>query len=115
MDMWPIVDLPSLASDVKRLQASADSDAGRIHQLERRVTQLTLACAALWQLVKKTSDLSEVDLQAAIDHALATNANIPGDMSPRPLFCPACDHKLPPNSTRCLYCGAAIPQQNHVA
>ena len=100
--------LGDLEAETSRLKAVAQGDGDRLHDLNKRVTQLALISAALWELLKKNTHLSEDDLKREIEKLNASGITPPGAAPPDHVYCPSCDHRISPTANRCLYCGAAV-------
>lgn len=77
-----------------------------VRNLQERVEKLTLACAALWELLKERTEFSEDDLLAAIAALDLRDGKKDGKMTPTLKACPKCNRPMSPKHHRCLYCGA---------
>ena len=61
--------------------------------LEQKHEQLKLVTFAMWQMLKSHTGLTDGELDNRV-------ANVEAGKK-----CMICSHKVPKNSTRCLYCG----------
>jgi hypothetical protein len=120
MDLWEIfgnwdhLRIHELEDETSRLKAANTSDRDRLHDLNQRVTQLSLACAAMWELLKRNTNLSEDDLKRSIEELRSRGIAPPG-ASPDYVYCPPCAHKISSAVNRCVYCGAAITSRTSEA
>jgi hypothetical protein len=108
---WDLVPLRDLEAETSRLKNAAERDADRLYDLNRRVTQLAMVSAALWELLKKKADLSEDDLRRTLEEINASGKTPPGAAPPDQVYCPSCNHQISPTVNRCVYCGAAVTPQ----
>jgi hypothetical protein len=73
--------------------------------LEDRVDRLTLVCAAMWELVRDRTELTEADLLAKVEEVDLRDGQADGKIK-RVKRCPKCDRVMNPRHAKCLYCGA---------
>ena len=83
-----------------------------VRELERRNDRISLACQALWELLKERTDLTEEDLQQRILDVDLRDGVADGKITQQLSECPEC--KRPTNSKRayCIFCGAKLDQPN---
>lgn len=79
-----------------------------IEQLENRLARTTLACQALWELLKTRVGLTEEELLAKMDEIDLRDGVRDGKMSPTVCLCGSCGRKVNSISPRCMYCGAEL-------
>jgi hypothetical protein len=90
------------ASEAARTASDADR---AVHSLEDRLDRLTLACTAMWALIREKTDLTEEDLVRKVKE-LDLGAGQGDPKIGRQLAkCPQCGHVMSPRHRRCLYCG----------
>ena len=87
---------------------AADAKAG-MKQLEERLDKLTLACMALWEIVKETSNLTDEDLMERVRLLDLTDGKEDGKATRGVTTCPSCNRTMSSRHTRCMYCGATRP------
>jgi hypothetical protein len=96
-------------SEAADAQREARSASQRAAELEQQVERLTLACAAMWELLQSKTGLTEdqlidritqIDTRDGVSDARITQAVRP---------CCKCRRPVPARRSRCLYCGAAQP------
>ena len=79
-------------------------------RLENRLDYLEMACAAMWDLLKKRNGYSDEELVAAIQAVDARDGNVDGKMGRVNRICPSCKRKLlTRDSPKCSWCGADLP------
>lgn len=81
-------------ADAERSAESAESKVDRcarnVEDLQRHMERLSLACQAMWELLRSCSDLTEDDLEKKILEIDGRDGNVDGKMGVQPLDCPAC-------------------------
>jgi hypothetical protein len=100
-------------TDAIRQSASAESAAREAHrdivQVQDKLDRLTLACAALWELVKERTNLTENDLAARIAILDAKDGIADGKMTRTVQPCANCKRPISPQHRKCMYCGTEQP------
>jgi hypothetical protein len=96
------------ARDVGDMRSEASSLQRRIDELERQVEGLTLACTAMWSLVKGQTGLTEDQLAARVRDLDLSDGKLDGRMAREPQRCPGCGRQISPRHQRCLYCGKGV-------
>ncbi|MCB9899663.1 MAG: hypothetical protein H6825_16780 [Planctomycetes bacterium] len=81
-----------------------------VEQLEQSVERLTLACAALWELLKESGAFDDDELLKRIMHLDLRDGSLDGRLNSGPRACPECGRKNGAKRTSCLYCGRAMPR-----
>ena len=96
----------SRASELGRDLAGAQRE---LERLQGTVDKLSLACAALWELLKERDGLADDALLQRILEIDLRDGVIDGRIHERPSECPQCGRKNGPRRTSCLYCASALP------
>jgi len=89
-------------------ERSAERAAEDVEQLRAEVGRLTLACAALWTLVKEHGHTDE-ELLARMQELDLRDGKLDGRMAPEVATCAACGRKTKAGRRACLYCGKELP------
>ncbi|MBT3278289.1 MAG: hypothetical protein HN909_06870 [Phycisphaerales bacterium] len=89
----------------------ANPMAGHDVALARRVDKLTMACMAMWELIRDQTTLTEEDLIAKMREIDLRDGSEDGKLTLRVRNCPACNRPVGPRSDQCLYCGADMPSE----
>ena len=94
----------------ERLAEAAESKADRaartLEDLRPHVDRLSLACQAMWELLRECSDLKEEDLERKILEVDGRDGSVDGKIGVQQLDCPACGRKTNSKRNSCLFCGA---------
>ncbi len=89
-------------------EAKVDRSARMIEDLQRQVERLSLACQAMWELLRQCSDLTEDDLDKKILEIDGRDGCVDGKIGVQALDCPACGRKTSSKRNTCVMCGAPI-------
>lgn len=92
--------------------SKADRYAADIADVRRQVDRLTLACQAMWELIRDRTGLTEEDIEAKILEIDARDGSVDGKISTKSVNCTSCGR--PTNSRRgsCVMCGAPIKREH---
>jgi hypothetical protein len=94
------------ASDkAKQLQSEVDD-------LRRRADALTIACQALWEIVRPRLALDEQTVVRKMQEIDLRDGQADGKISTRPVTCPRCSRNSNSKRRACVYCGAPLPTGN---
>lgn len=98
----------SAQSSNEKAKRKADRFSEDIADLRQHTERLSLACQAMWELLRDFSDLTEEHIENKILEIDARDGKADGRMSPQLLDCWECGR--PTNSSRraCVMCGAPI-------
>lgn len=92
--------------------AQAKSRAGRVEdrvrELEMRLDRVSLACEALWTIVREKLDLSDEDLKARIDAIDLSDGQLDGRVKRDIKKCPSCGRAVNRKHNQCMYCRAPV-------
>ena len=109
--LWESYQQTRLA-DAERAAESAESKADRyartVEDLQRHANRLSLACQAMWELLRECSDLTEDDLEKKILEIDGRDGCVDGKIGVQALDCPACGRKTNSKRSSCIMCGAPI-------
>ncbi len=89
-------------------EAKVDRCASTIEDLQRHVDRLSLACQAMWELLRECSNLTEEDLEKRILEIDARDGCVDGKIGVQVLDCPSCGRKTNSKRTSCVMCGAPV-------
>jgi len=110
--MWAMT--PSASADTRSSGEDAQvrgelARAGdQLLAMHSQVDRLTLACAAMWSLLKQHGHTEE-ELLAAMQALDMRDGRIDGKLPAPPRICAACKRKSAAVRASCLYCGAKLP------
>ena len=89
---------------------TADQAKNHAKDLERTVDRLTLACLAMWELVREKTDLDNDDLMQRITEIDLRDGHLDDRLVQRRRECPSCARTTHGRRDWCLYCGHAFPR-----
>ena len=91
-----------------KAERTAEGAADRLAALQNHVERLSLACQALWELLRDRTELTEEDLEAKVVEVDMRDGRLDAKIGTTQQDCPACGRKT--NSTRsiCIMCGAPL-------
>ena len=90
-------------------QNAAERTRWEIDDLKRRTDALTIACQALWELVRTHSGMNDEMILHKMQEIDARDGKVDGKISTSLAACPACGRNSKAARKCCLYCGAALP------
>jgi len=90
-------------------EATARLTQEHVRASDERLDQLLLVCAAMWELLRERTNLTEEDLVARVAEIDARDGVADGRITKQPRTCPGCGHTVYPRHKKCLYCGADLP------
>lgn len=93
---------------VDQTLTKVDRCAVEIANIGRALDRLSLACQAMWELLRERSDLTEDDIEAKILEIDGRDGRVDGQIGASVMTCTACGR--PTNSRRdtCVMCGAPV-------
>lgn len=109
--LWQI-HTQSQVSATRRTANNAASKVDRVANdltaMQRHLDRLSLACQAMWELVRENTNLTEQDIESKILEIDGRSGQIDGKINTQRLNCSSCGS--PTNSKRptCVMCGAPI-------
>lgn len=103
-----ITSLGSLQADSSRRITDANE---RLKELETRHERMRLVMAALWQLLKSHTGMTDADLKKYIEQVDASDGVKDGKLSRAKgaMDCPECKRRILKSATVCAWCGTKLP------
>jgi hypothetical protein len=95
-------------SSARLARSEARGAADEIRELEKRFDALSLTCAALWELLRKETPLTDEQLVDKIQEIDLQDGSLDGKLAHDARQCPQCPQKNHPHRDTCLYCGAPL-------
>jgi hypothetical protein len=109
--LWDVYQQARIAG-AERTAESAESKVERsartVEDLQRHVDRLSLACQALWELLRERSDLTEDDIERKMLEIDGRDGTVDGKIGVQALDCPSCGRKTSSKRNSCVMCGAPI-------
>lgn len=115
MSLFDVLWNVSQESRISRAGAQAHEAAsgiGRVRDenqdLQRKVETLSLACQALWELVREREGLDDSVLLRKIEEIDLRDGRRDGKIAGGSVTCPACGKSNRSTRRQCLYCGTSV-------
>jgi hypothetical protein len=83
-----------------------------VHDLRRRADALTIACQALWELLRSRLGIDDQTALNKMQEIDLRDGTQDGRISTRTLTCPACSRINNSRRQNCVYCGTRLPTGN---
>ena len=97
------------ALNARDVAANAQWD---LDDLKRKADALTLACQALWEILRSQTGLSDDVILRKIEEIDLRDGQADGRITQRLHACRKCNRQNKATRTACLYCGAKLPTEN---
>jgi hypothetical protein len=98
-------------ASIRAGEARASSDRVRddADELRRRIETLSLACQALWEVVRSQHGLSDEVLLRKIEEIDLRDGKLDGAMGATSVNCSNCGRSGRSTRQKCMYCGTVLP------
>ncbi len=94
------------SSEASGAKTQARRAEDRSRDLEGRLEKLSLVCAAMWELFREKTGLTEEDLMSCVRQIDLADGRADGKVAKTVSRCAKCDRVMSARHTRCIYCGA---------
>lgn len=91
-----------------RAQAKAERYADSIQEVQRHMDRLSLACQAMWELLRECSNLTEQHIEDKIREIDLRDGRLDNKMNMQLFDCQACGKPTNSQRTICVMCGAPL-------
>lgn len=98
----------SAEQSAEKAERKADRFSEDIADLKQHTERLSLACQAMWELLRDFSDLTEEHIENKILEIDSRDGKVDGKMSPQLLDCWECGRPTNSRRSNCVMCGAPI-------
>jgi len=95
-----------------RAMSKADRYAADIAHIQRQMGRLTLACQAMWELLRDRSELTEEDIESKMREIDGRDGQVDGKIGTTLFECPSCGRPTNSRRSSCLMCGAPLTKQH---
>jgi hypothetical protein len=85
-----------------------------IEDLQRKTDALTIACQAMWEIIRTQTNISDDMIVRKMQEVDARDGRVDGKMSLSLSECPQCGRKSNASRGTCLYCGTPLPTKHVV-
>jgi hypothetical protein len=89
-------------------EAKVERCARSIEEVQRHLDRLSLACQAMWELLRECSDLTEDDIEKRMLEIDGRDGCVDGKIGPQVVDCPSCGRKTNARRGTCIMCGAPV-------
>jgi len=83
--------------------------AWEVEDLQRKSEALTVACQALWELLRSRTGLTDREILEKMQEIDFRDGRLDGKIGSTILRCPQCSRKNKSLRKTCLYCGCQLP------
>jgi len=80
-----------------------------VRELQRSFDALSLACAAMWELLQERTGATDEDLLKKIEELDFQDGKRDGKLEAELKNCPRCTRPNKPSRDQCVYCGEDLP------
>jgi hypothetical protein len=101
--------LRGLSFEADTTARGAGRTTDELARLQGDVERLTLACAAMWSLLKEQGHTDE-QLAARMQELDLRDGKADGKLAPGVVTCTGCGRKSRPDRKTCMYCSAELPR-----
>ena len=103
-------------AEAQRSAQSAKNRAGRAESrliaMDEKIERLSLACQALWELLRDSTEITEEDILNTMSEIDIRDGVADGKITTVVLLCPGCGRRGNSKRTTCLYCGHELDKDN---
>lgn len=107
-------DMKDLARSAEKAESKAELLENELADTKRRLDNATLACQAMWELLKEKMPFDDDALRAQMKEVELRNGSEDGRIGPQIIDCPECNKKGSTRRSTCMYCGAELPPSSHI-
>ena len=111
--MWDLLhhfQIQEASREAKEASSKTNSQVGSVQD---QVERLTLACQAMWELLRDHSGLTENELKQKIVEIDGRDGAVDGKLSSEVISCPHCGQKTSTRKSRCVFCGKGV-KSSHI-
>lgn len=113
-DLYQEKRISETKAKAERTASKADAHGEQIANLQRSVDHLTLACQAMWELLRDNTSLTEEMLDAKIQEVDLRDGQADGRITEHCIDCPSCGARSNSRRETCVMCGAKLTVGHHV-
>ena len=107
-DLLQQLQINEAKSDARDAKSTANSQDNKRRYLENKVDRLSLACQAMWEILRDHTGLTEDQLLDKIKEIDLRDGKADGKMTNEVITCPNCQQKTGTQTGTCIYCGDKI-------
>ncbi len=104
---------------IEKAKSAADLASSKVDGLiarkdntKQELEELTLACQAMWELLRDHLGFTDDHLRAKILEIDARDGVVDGKIGAEVIDCPHCGQKASTTKPNCMYCGQRLPSSH---
>jgi hypothetical protein len=109
IDLYQQGRINEASNKAENAKEAAEGARWDIKDLQRRCDALTIACQALWEVVRQQTGMKDSALLERMAEIDSRDGKVDGKISATLLPCSRCGRKSNARRKDCLYCGAMLP------
>ena len=109
LDLYQQGRINAATNKAEQAQSAAERARWELDSLKRKADALTIACQALWEIVRAQGGLSDELILGKMQEIDARDGRVDGKISATLAPCPACGRSSNAARKSCLYCGEILP------
>jgi len=109
--MWDILQhfqIQKASDEARQAALKTDHQESKVGNVQDQVEKLTLACQAMWELLRDHSGLMESQLKSKMHEIDGRDGRRDGKIAGEVISCPNCGQKTGTQTSRCVFCGKAV-------
>jgi hypothetical protein len=117
MSLWDVLQHMQIAKakeSAELANSRVDGISARKDTTKQELEELTLACQAMWELLRDRLGVTGEELKAKMLEIDARDGVVDGKIGAEITGCPNCGQKVTTNKPNCIYCGHRVPSSAHV-
>lgn len=99
-------------SEAKDAGRKAETAVSQLERMERQLDRVTLACQAMWEIIRDHTAVTEEMLKAKIEEVDLRDGKADGKISLTVFECSGCGAKTNSKRKRCVICGDEVVGPN---
>ncbi len=108
-DLIQQLQINKISRSAETTEHKVDSLSARKDNNKQEVEELTLACQAMWELLRDHLGFTDDHLKAKILEIDARDGVVDGKIGAEIISCPHCGQKASTMRPNCIYCGGTLP------
>ena len=103
----------SVSASTDRVAGQSERMAVQLRDMQRELNRVTIACQALWELVREHTEITEAMMAKRMQEVDLRDGVADGKMGPQIVACSNCGAKTNTRRGFCVMCGEPV-QGNHI-
>lgn len=103
----------SVSASTDRVAGQSERMSVELRDMRRELNRVTIACQALWELVRENTDITEAMMAERMQDVDLRDGVADGKMGPQIIACASCGAKTNTRRGHCVMCGETV-QGDHL-